>query len=215
MSDAPAPSWEPGGSIVVRDIAFGAVVHARPMVAVSASNGVFASYLPIGTEYFGILFEDRESAVDDLARGDLRWGKRTWVQHNALVLVRQGDPYSVYGFWNEEGAFVAWYANLQDPLRWTHFGYDTRDNALDVIIGGDLASWMWKDERELEALVGMGLYTEEEAGEIRRAGEQVIELVETGHTWWGEWRDWTPDPSWSIPTLPEGWDQGPTSVVSA
>jgi predicted RNA-binding protein associated with RNAse of E/G family len=110
------------------------------------------------------------------------------------------------GFWNEQGTFVGWYANLQDPLRWTRFGYDTRDHALDVIIGEDLSSWMLKDEDELAMSVQMGLYTPEEGREIERNGQAVIDMIKAGEAWWGEWRSFEPDPSWPIPVFPDGWD---------
>ncbi len=192
--------------IVERGVFFGSVFFARPLTVVSHTDGVLASYLAIGTEFYGAMASSRETIIDEFGRGELVWGKKAWVEHNALVLVRPDDPYSVMGFWNEAGAFVCWYVNLQDALRWTPIGYDTRDHTLDLIVGEDLSSWMWKDEHEMVATVGLGMYTAEEAESFRRNGEAVIELVESGNIWWRDWRDWAPDPSLPIPTLPDGWD---------
>ncbi len=186
---------------------FGVPVLGRPLRVVSDDDGLLATYLAIGTGMFGAIFDDRATAMDEIATGSVRWGERTWVKHNVLSLVRAGDPYAAMGFWNEEGTFVAWYINLQDPMRRTPIGFDSRDHFLDLIVGEDLASWMWKDEDELDAGVKMGLFGADEAARIRRNGEQVIDLVRRGKTWWGEWRGWTPDPSWAIPSLPEGWNQ--------
>jgi hypothetical protein len=167
---------------------------------------LLATYLPVGTRYYGIQPKSRESVFDEFSRGELTWGENEWHTHNVLTLVRPGDPYSVMGFWNEDGGFVAWYANLQDPLQWSPIGYDARDHVLDLIIGEDLSSWMWKDEQELDAAVALGLHSEQEAHEIRRNGEAVIEMIESGQTWWGGWRDFVPDSKWPIPVLAEGWD---------
>lgn len=160
----------------------------------------------VGTKYFGAVPMSRETLLDELGRGELRWGERTWEQHDVLILVRPGEPYSVQGFWDERGKFVCWYVNLQEPLRWTPLGYDTRDNALDLIVGEDLASWTWKDEHELEMGVKMGLFSSEEAGTIRRHAEGALDLMKRGEIWWREWRGWKPDPSWPLPALPDGWD---------
>jgi hypothetical protein len=198
--------FAPGDVVVERGIFFGSVVWAKPARVVSHDDGVLATFNPIGIEFFGVIAKSRETAYEELGRGEVTFGRRTWVDHSVLTLVREGDPYQIMGFWNAEGRFVAWYGNLQDPLRWTPFGYDTRDHALDVVIGEDLASWMWKDEHELEMSVQMGLYTPAEAVDIRRAGEDVIAMVEQRKTWWDDWRSFAPDPSWPLPVFPEGWD---------
>ncbi len=183
------------------------MVFARPHRVVAHDNGVLAIYLPVGTRYYGIQPKSRDSVYDEFSRGELTWGENEWHTHNVLTLVRPGDPYSILGFWNQVGDFVAWYANLQDPLQWSTIGYDTRDHVLDLIIGEDLASWLWKDEQELDAAVELGLHSKEEAAEIRRNGEAVIAMIEAGDTWWRGWRDFVPDASWSVPVLTKGWNE--------
>jgi hypothetical protein len=196
--------------MVVRFVELGVPAIGRPQRVVSDEDDVLVSYWPIGTSYYGINFQSRETAVEDFRAGNITWGMKTWVMHEVLELVRPGDPYSILGFWNEEKRFVGWYANLQDPMRRTSIGYDSRDHALDVIIGEDLASWIWKDEHELTALVELNLFTQEKAAEIRANGEAVVDMVRNGQAWWGDWRDFEPDPSWPIPELPDGWDVLPT-----
>lgn len=198
--------WKPGDTIVERGVFFGSVFIARPMRVVAHDDGVLATSLMIGTEYFGLNASSRETVVDEFARGEVTFGMKTWDTHNVLVLVREGDPYSAQAFWNEEGRFVGWYINLQDPLSWTNLGYDTRDHALDLIVGEDLASWLWKDEDELEALTRLGVFTPDEAVAIRANGEAVVDLVRAGRPWWAPWRTWEPEPSSAIPRLPDGWD---------
>ena len=108
--------------------------------------------------------------------------------------------------WNEAGEMVCWYINLQEPMRRSRIGYDTRDQLLDIVFSPDLSSWTWKDENELEEAIGYGFFTQERADAVRRAGEEVIELVERGDAWWTRWNDWAPDPTWPIPALPDDWD---------
>ena len=198
--------FETGEVIVQRHFMWGALMVAWPLVVVSDTGDVLATYLPIGTRTFGPIFENRANAIDEVRAGTMKLGERTWHSNDALMLVRPDDPYCVMGFWNEARTFVGWYVNLQDPMRRTEIGFDSGDHTLDLIVGEDLASYMWKDEHELEAAVELGLYTADEAAAFRRNGEAVVELVRTGRTWWGGWRDFVPDPSWPVPALPDGWD---------
>jgi predicted RNA-binding protein associated with RNAse of E/G family len=121
-----------------------------------------------------------------------------------LKLTRFGDAHSLDLFWDDAtGDFLGWYVNLQTPLQRSPLGFDTTDQALDVVIDPD-GSWRWKDEDDLAACVELGLFTTQEAAEIRAEGEQVIavlpSLIPTG------WEDWRPDPAWQLPALPAGWD---------
>ena len=177
------------------------------MTVASDDGKLLAAWLRVGTVCYAPLFTDRATAADEFARGDVKWSLRPWNTHNVLTLTREGDPYSAQAFWNaESGRFVAWYINLQEPMRRSPLGFDTRDQSLDIVIGPDNKTWMWKDVEETARGVELGLFTPEEAEEVRRNGEAVIELVESGTTWWEDWRNSSPDPSWPLPTLPEGWD---------
>ena len=177
-----------------------------PLTTVSDQTNVIAAYLPIGTEWFGPQFNERANAVEEVTSGTVRWGRKTWIQHNVLKLTRAGDPYSAQAFWNEAGDFVAWYINLQDPMRRFELGYETRDHSLDILVGRDLSWWQWKDVEETERAVDAGLFSREEVNEIRSNGEAVIELVESKTAWWMEWVDWERPTDWTIPALPQGWD---------
>jgi hypothetical protein len=198
--------WEPGDVIVERGVFFGSVFIARPMRVVAHAGDVLATSLTVGTEYYGLSATSREAVIDEFARGEVTWGMKTWDTHNVLILAREGDPYSVQAFWNEEGRFVGWYINLQDELRWTDIGYDTRDHALDLILGEDLASFIWKDEDELASLIELGVFTADEGTQFRRDGEAVLELMHRGASWWAPWRDRAPDDWGLAPELPHGWD---------
>ncbi len=160
----------------------------------------------IGTTHIGPLPQSRETVMDEFEHGELKWGERQWTMFNVIIIVRPDDPYSIQGFYNDESVFVGWYVNLQDPLTWSRFGYDTRDHFLDIIVGEDLKSWMWKDEDELARAVVLGLISSDEATSIRVNGEAVVDLIERGDIWWADWRNTVPDVSLPIPVLPRGWD---------
>ena len=116
-------------------------------------------------------------------------------RRSGLSLARPGRAHSIWLFSDVD----SWYVNLEQPLRRTPIGFDTFDEKLDLIVEPD-GSYRWKDKDELEQTAALGLL---DANAVRAEGERV--LVEwpfpTG------WEDWRPDPSWSIPQLPEGWDR--------
>jgi uncharacterized protein DUF402 len=133
---------------------------------------------------------------------DVRW---KWTR--VLMLAKPDEWCSVWGLWPENGGdLLAWYVNLEEPMRRSHAGFDSRDLQLDLVLPPD-RSHTWKDVEEYEEMRRLGLVSAEEDRTIRAEGERVIELVERGETWWEKWRDWAPDPSWPIPVFPEGWDR--------
>ena len=59
-----------------------------------------------------------------------------------------------------------------------------------------------KDEDELIAAVEQGRLTSEQAAQIERHADAAIASYRDGD--WpfaAEWRDWRPDPSWTVPEL--------------
>jgi predicted RNA-binding protein associated with RNAse of E/G family len=137
--------------------------------------------------------------VDDLASHDWSLRESVW-RNDALRITRFGDAHSLWLFWRD-GVFTGWYVNLQDPLRPTSLGWDTRDHTLDITVEPD-GTWSWKDEDHLAAAVARGRFSEEEARAIRAEGERVI----AERPWPTGWEEWRPDPSWVRPQLPDGWD---------
>lgn len=198
--------FEVGATVIERSIWFGSPVAAIPLTVVEDTGDVLAASLAIGTQWFGPIFADRADAVEEFARGEVQWGPKTWIQHNVLKIVREGDAYSAQAFWNEAGEFVCWYINLQEPMRRFELGFDTRDNSLDILVGRDLSWWQWKDVEETERAIEIGLFSRDEVDAIKRDGEAVVRLVESGDAWWTRWDDWTPDPATPPPVLPDGWD---------
>lgn len=70
-----------------------------------------------------------------------------------------------------------------------------------------LSSWNWKDEDELRWQVDEGRLDPSPAALARDEGERVTELIEQRAWPFSEdWMRWRPDPNWSTPKLPDGWN---------
>lgn len=96
--------------------------------------------------------------------------------------------------------------HLQAPLQRTAIGFDSADYALDVQIAPD-RTWNWKDEDEFESVQERGVFSVDEASEIRAEGDRVIATIEANE--WpfnAGWEHWRPDSVWPIPSLPVRWD---------
>lgn len=118
-----------------------------------------------------------------------------------LQLVRPGDAYALALLRDGGNRFARWYVNLQEPLRWTERGYDTRENLLDVWRRVD-GEWTWKDEDELATAVQTGAFTDEEAVAIRAAGERALQAIALPTGWEG----WEPEPPLPALRLPRDWE---------
>ena len=130
-----------------------------------------------------------------------------WRRGRTLHLLRPGVAHAIHLWWlPPDWRFGGWYINLQEPIRPTRLGFDSMDHVLDVVIDPDL-SWRWKDEEELDEAVEMGIVRVDDAREIRAEGERVIRRLESRSApFCDAWEQWRPDPAWSIPELPDGWD---------
>ena len=91
-------------------------------------------------------------------------------------------------------------------LRRTPLGFEAMDMMLDVVVEPDL-TWRWKDEDEFADLLDRGLVDRATSDRVRAEGEAMIERVRRREPPFSEpWPDWRPDPAWSAPSLPTGWD---------
>jgi hypothetical protein len=151
-----------------------------------------------------MLVGDRLELLADIASGVERTEVRPWYRNRVVWITPPDVPYAVGLFWRDAtGEFLGHYINLQDPMRRTPLGIDSRDHVLDIWIPYG-REWQWKDEHELEYAVRHGMFTPTEAAQFRRNGEAAIaalpDLIPTG------WESWQPDPTWSPVQLPSGWD---------
>jgi hypothetical protein len=123
-----------------------------------------------------------------------------WEQTHVLRFEREGARHSIEVYWDIEWNQMSWYVNLQSPVVFNGACIDTTDEALDVIVSPE-GTWSWKDEDELEEAVGLGIWTEAEAVEIRAEGERVIAAA----PWPTGWEDWRPPADWGPLGLPRDW----------
>jgi hypothetical protein len=148
---------------------------------------------------------DRLQAIAAMTNDATPLARAAWHTHRVVWLTPHTGAYALGHFFDgQTGRFKCYYVNLQAPGRRTPIGLDSLDQVLDVVIQPD-GSWRWKDEDELAFAVGLGVFSPDEAAQIRREGELVIaslpELLPTG------WEDWQPDPDWLPVPLPPGWDR--------
>ncbi|MFI6346319.1 DUF402 domain-containing protein [Streptomyces sp. NPDC050560] len=207
--------WAPGTHILWRYRENGGTgVHiCRPVTVVRDTAELLAVWMAPGTPCVRPVLADgtpvhREPLVT-------RYRKpRTvctvpWAGTGLLKLARPGDPWSVWLFWEQGWRFKNWYVNLEEPrLRWSG-GVDSEDHFLDISVLPD-RSWSWLDEDEFEAAQTAGLMGREKAAAVREAGRAALELItEWGPPFSGGWEDFRPDPSWTIPSLPDDWGRAP------
>ncbi|HEU0164300.1 MAG TPA: DUF402 domain-containing protein [Thermomicrobiales bacterium] len=147
-----------------------------------------------------IPFLEREKLIGGLRR-------ITWTDRHVLQIQAPDRMSAVLLWWDENWQFLGYYVNLQASLFRTTFGFDTADYLLDIVVSPDLA-WEWKDEEEFALARLHDILAPELADAIRAEGERAIGDIEARR--WpfdGSFESWRPDPSWSIPDLPQGWDQ--------
>jgi hypothetical protein len=123
-----------------------------------------------------------------------------WARTHVLRFEGEGTRHSVEIFWSIDWQHLGWYLNLQAPTTFKGRFVDTTDEALDVVVWPD-GRWEWKDEDHLVEAVELGVWTQNEADEIRSEGERAI----AAQPWPTGWEDWRPPASWGPLGLPRDW----------
>lgn len=131
-----------------------------------------------------------------------------WRNTRILITKPPRAEHAISLFWDDAtDEFAHWYIDITSPLRRTRTGFDFVENGLDVVVAPDLSTWRWKDEHELEWEVEQGMFTRAEADELYREGERAVARLRSERERFERWIGWRPDPSWSLATLPDGWDE--------
>jgi hypothetical protein len=151
---------------------------------------------------------------DPRDHGEVRFRGGPWEledvvrERPVLSFALPDAAFAVLLTWSPAWVFEGYYLNLQSPLRPWALGFDYEDHFLDVLIPADRSGFRWKDEDDLAEAVRRGLLTESRARAIRRAGAGAAEHVLAGRRPFDhDWTTWRPDPAWTAPVLPEGWDR--------
>ena len=192
-------TWATGEVIVRREIWRGRPWFANVVVVVEDTADLLATFLPEGSPF----------AFPPSADGRPHpWtGRRAWQGHGVLMLQRPGEAYAVRHFWEgPERRFHGWYLNVQEPFRRTSVGLDTQDLELDVWLPAE-GGWRFKDAELLDERVRDGRFTPSQVAAVRALGETLGSHLEEGGRWWSDrWTSFVPDPSWSRPAFPPGWE---------
>ncbi|MER8012959.1 DUF402 domain-containing protein [Streptomyces griseoluteus] len=215
-----AAYWTPGTPILwrYRENAGDAFHIARPVTVVRDDAELLAVWLAPGTECVKpVLADGTPVHLEPLESRYTRprvVRRDRWFGTGVLKLARPGEPWSVWLFWEPGWRFKNWYVNLEQPLaRWAG-GVDSEDHFLDISVHPD-RTWHWRDEDEFAQAQRDGLMDAETAGRVKSAGRRAVEVIEAwGSPYTDGWQHWRPDPSWSVPALPEDWDRTPAHVSS-
>jgi predicted RNA-binding protein associated with RNAse of E/G family len=123
-------------------------------------------------------------------------------------VIEAGKYYSTVFFWkHESNEFLCYYINFQLPFKRNHCSVDTLDLDLDIVINPDF-SFEWKDLDDYQKAIESGVISLEWANEIEKAKSEVLARLEKReYPFDNSWLNWRPDPNWSTPELPHGWDK--------
>jgi predicted RNA-binding protein associated with RNAse of E/G family len=197
--------WSPGDQIVLREVWDGKLWAVRPVTVVRDDPELIALHLQIGTAWKRPKKPD--GSIIRMPSEEWVLSDDIWRDKSVLHLIAPGAAHAVWAMWNRTKEFLGWYVNLQEPFRRSRVGFDYMDQMLDLVVSPDLSSWTWKDEEELDDEVGYGLMTREQAAEVRREGDRVLDLIRAKASPFGDgWDAWRPDPTWPIPGFPADWE---------
>jgi len=203
---APIAYRRPGDAVVLRYITTrdGVPGASWPCRVVADRDELLALYVAEGT-----VFKEWQPspAAPDRRLADTRW------RREVLRLMAPGRWHSVWLIWQpgDGRAFSGYYVNFEEPFRRTAIGFDTNDHTLDIVVTPELR-WSWKDVEDFDERVRQRIFSPEFAAAVRAEAEEVIAAIEARRPPFdGEWRSWTPDPSWQTPPLPPTWDTEPVA----
>lgn len=204
--------WQPGEVITWRGIANGRPWHIQSGIVVrDRPDEIIIATLP-GSE--SVM---ERSCAEKGKAGKRRWefkehewelARTAWHTNRVLVITEPEKYYSIMLFWNHErNEFLGYYVNFQLPFKRSECGIDTLDLDLDIDLEPNL-TYHWKDEEDYQLAIDNGCILPEWVKGIDAAKPEILERIEKHrYPFDGSWLDWEPDPNWSLPKLPEGWDK--------
>ncbi len=187
--------------------------HAVPSTVVKDTSQEIVLALMPGTECmveenYARYHKKSEKRRWDYKNEDWMLEKFTWHTNRLLHVIEPEKYYSTVYFWHHESnKFECYYINFQLPFKRTICSIDTLDLDLDIVIHPDF-SFEWKDLGDYQRGIETGTILPEWADEIEIAKTEVIDRLEKReYPFDNSWLNWRPDPDWSTPTLPHGWDK--------
>ena len=210
------PRFSPGDHVVLRNVFDGRVQTVFSSIIVTDTPELIVTWLPLGAPVLnGISDVDADSdggkghlSAEPMAAKAWTMVPRTWHTAGTLRLKNPRSMWSLWIFWDEGmTTHKGWYINIDAPYTRTRFGFDTWDMFLDVVVESDRKSWRYKDEDEFAEAIEAGLFTEQEAAEVRATAEQALEIVKSNRPPYDDiWAKWRPDVLWEMPQIPDDWE---------
>jgi predicted RNA-binding protein associated with RNAse of E/G family len=205
--------FEPGAAVVVRHVIFGRPYSVWPQRVVADDGHELAVLLQPGTNGLGPALwiqamreEDpaaRAAFLPALAAQECEVGDWTWRRTTMLAFCWPDRYFSVNPIWADD-RFVCWYVNFQIPYQRTTIGADTSDLHLDLEVFADF-SYRWKDEDEYAHARDLGLVTDRCHKRVEEARGQALAMMDARQAPFVDtWIDWRPDPTWTVPQMPDG-----------
>ena len=209
-------TFVPGQVILHRNTRRGRLAFVRPVRVVSDTERGLLLWMARGTPSMDEVTADGRRArgmpFSEWVTQQFTMRAGGWQGPGILLFFAPGADHSVWWFWDDDGVFQCWYVNLEErAVRWDDgpvAGIDVVDQDLDVVVAPD-RSWEWKDEDEFaERLALPDHYWVRDEAAVWAEGRRVIKIAEAGEfPFDGTWTDFVPDPEWSVPELPAGWDR--------
>jgi hypothetical protein len=182
--------FEPGATVVRRDVHAGRVWTAMPQRVVADTGQVLTlAYWPgieslAPTSWISALATGddtvRKQGLDDLAAGTWTLGPYRWERTELLSHFLAGEWFSVHCF--QDAAThepLRWYVNCEHPYRRRPgVGIDTLDLCLDLVIAPDLSTHRWKDSDEYAQVRRLGLVDDYVHRQVERACGRALAMLD-------------------------------------
>jgi hypothetical protein len=196
--------FEPGEAIALREVWRGRIWSARAATVVQDQTDQTMLFIPAGARWKAAALGGRRLKVP---QEGFELVDQPAARPTSLSFAWPSTGYAVLLFFRPNWSPEGWYVNLEDPLRRTRAGFDTLDHELDAVLELD-GSWRWKDEEELAEAIRRGVLPSDAEPRLREEGERAVRrIVDREPPFDRDWTTWRPDPSWTRPELPAGWDE--------
>lgn len=208
--------WQPGEHCVYRGIIHQRVWTAMPVTVVQDAPDQTVLLLQPGArcavpECVYLRHNAREHYVhgtrwQDAQAEFLNHTWETWHTNRTIMFLEPEKYYACMLFWRHAtDEFIGYYINFQLPFQRTRLGFDSLDLDLDIVIDPS-HEWHWKDEEDYRQAVENGGILPEWAQGIERDTPEVFDRIQRRLApLYETWIHWQPDPAWTQPVLPDGW----------
>jgi protein associated with RNAse G/E len=207
--------WNEGDAVLLRGVHDGSAVYVQSTRLVKDTPQEVALAIWPGAECAapaGYLHNKNEKGLPwerwpETLSHTLNLQKYRWHTNRFLILMEPEKYFATLYIWNAASeAFTGYYINFQLAFTRGPHGFDTLDLDLDIVIEPSY-QWRWKDVEDYQEGIRLGGIRPEWVSRVEQARkEAAARLQERLYPLNGAWLDWRPDPAWSAPCLPPGWD---------